>query len=527
MIFPFAIIIGIYAYILFFLGVFGLLYPSLIYLTTIMVFVAVFIASRKIHTRFLVQVGASEKLFLLLLLGLMIVNLIGALGPELAFDALWYHLTLPKLYLIQHTVFYIPGGLLYYSTMPKLIEMFYVAGLAIQGSVGAKIIHWFFGVLCLIALYGVARQFLSRHFALLVLAVFYANLVVSWESITAYVDLGRTLYEILAFYAFFLWWKKSTVTLLLLLALMVGFAMTTKLLAFGSLVIFALLIIITGISQRKKLRQVCISLVSVICLSLMIPLPWLIFSYLHTGNFIYPFFSSRYNVSLPLSLINPFHFIREIISIFTHASDPISPIYLIVVPLLIVVYPSMKKKNHLLVWYSTLAIIIWYLTPHTGGGRFLLPYLPILSILVVVVVEHMRSLTKYLTGLIIMIALLTIVYRGVANSKFIPVLLGKQTADTFLTQHLNFDFGDFYDTDGYFRKTIRPNDRVLLYGFHNLYYVNFPFIHESWVKKGDMFTYIAVQNGILPKRFNNFIKVHTNDKTHVTVYYGGGKQWIY
>jgi len=51
------------------------------------------------------------------------VNIIGVFGPELAFDALWYHLTLPKLYLVHHSIFFIPGGLLYYSGMPKIAEM--------------------------------------------------------------------------------------------------------------------------------------------------------------------------------------------------------------------------------------------------------------------------------------------------------------------------------------------------------------------------------------------------------------------
>ena len=33
-----------------------------------------------------------------ILIGQILVNLIGALGPELGFDALWYHLTEAKLF---------------------------------------------------------------------------------------------------------------------------------------------------------------------------------------------------------------------------------------------------------------------------------------------------------------------------------------------------------------------------------------------------------------------------------------------
>ena len=93
-----------------------------------------------------------------------------------------------------------------------------------------------------------------------------------------------------------------------------------------------------------------------------------------------------------------------------------------------------------------------------------------------------------------------------------------QTKDAFLTEHLNFAFGDFYDTDGYFKKTIKPTDTVLLFGFHNLYYVDFPFVDSSWRKLGDTFNYIAIQKGELPAEFNNWILIYENEKTMVKLY---------
>ena len=130
-------------------------------------------------------------------------------------------------------------------------------------------------------------------------------------------------------------------------------------------------------------------------------------------------------------------------------------------------------------------------------------------------------------GLIIFSALITMFYRSVANAKYIPVILGRETKEKFLTDHLNFSFGDFYDTDGYFQKNITLNNTVLLYGFHNLYYVDFPFIDSSWVKKGDRFDYIAVQNGEIPKRFSYWNLVYYNPKTNVRLYSLGGQKWFY
>ena len=126
----------------------------------------------------------------------------GALGPEIGFDALWYHLTIPKLYLENNSIFYIPGGLLYYSTIPKLTEMLYTAAIALNGEILAKLIHFCFGILTCVALFKLSRLFFSLKISLIAVVIFYSNLVVGWQSITAYVDLARTFFEIMALWAF-------------------------------------------------------------------------------------------------------------------------------------------------------------------------------------------------------------------------------------------------------------------------------------------------------------------------------------
>src|SRR5205823_4341750 len=118
-----------------------------------------------------------------------------------------------------------------------------------------------------------------------------------------------------------------------------------------------------------------------------------------------------------------------------------------------------------------------------------------------------------LAGIIIIIALVSITYRGIASEKYLPVIFGKQSKSDFLSKHLNYSFGDFYDTDGYFANHISQDKKVLLFGFHNLYYVDFPFIDNSWVKPGDRFDYIALQNTALPGRFKFWDLIYQNPKT--------------
>src|SRR5258708_2606943 len=130
--FVLAFFIGIYSYVIFVLGMFDLLTKLNIISVTVIWFILLLFFEREFIV-FLFKKISKRNLnvkkiyktttfpFILLFILLALVNLIGVLGPDLAFDALWYHLTLPKLYLLHHSIYHIPGGLLSYSDMPKLV----------------------------------------------------------------------------------------------------------------------------------------------------------------------------------------------------------------------------------------------------------------------------------------------------------------------------------------------------------------------------------------------------------------------
>ncbi|MGI8419350.1 MAG: ArnT family glycosyltransferase [Candidatus Levyibacteriota bacterium] len=540
--FSLAIAIGIYSYLIFFFGLLGLLTKENVTIVTvgwlaILLFIEkkyIILSFRKIKSvKFSLKSIFKNKLLSLLAVLIVLqalVNLIGAIGPELAFDALWYHLTLPKLYLLQHSIYHIPGGLLYYSDMPKLGEMLYTGALGIGNEITAKIIHFLFGILISIAIYKIARRIFSPLICLLAVVIFYSNLVVDWESTTAYIDLIRTFFETMSIWGLLNWFETKKVKWLIISALMIGFAVTTKLLAFGTVLILSILILIHYIDSRlrgndkESVFHLFIRLFVYWLIVLLIPLPWFIFSFIHTGNPVFPFFTHNYEVTP--EVFSVFGFFKEVWTLFTHASDPVSPIYLLFLPLLFFTFVKFKKEVKYLVVFSGIAIVVWYFTPRTGGGRFILPYLPAFSIIIAAIVEQITEnkkrfgelLPKLLFTVIVFVSLISLLYRGAANAKYVPVIFGMESKQTFLRNHLNFSFGDFYDTDNYFAKHITQNDRVLTFGFHNLYYIDFPFVDNSWVQRWNKFDYVAVQNSRLPARFKNWQLIYKNDKTLVQLY---------
>lgn len=514
--FSLAIIIGLYSYVVFFLGLAGILYLKFVLpITIFFILGSLFTIKPKLKIG---KLTGIEFLLLFLLLLQILINFIGTLGPELSFDALWYHLTLPKLYVQNHTIIHFPGWLLNYSPMPKLTEMLYTAALLFSNEIFAKIIHFFFGILVLGVIYKITRKYFDSKYSLLACIIFYSNLIVGWMSITAYVDLARTFYELMTFWAFILFAEKKQSKYLYLSAIFMGLTISTKLLSVGSFIIYIpLFIFIFGI--RKNLKKIFMNIAIFIIISLLIPIPWFIFSYVYTGNPVYPIFSGLSFDYHLLSLLNPFNFLQEAWTVLTHAADPISSIYIIFLPLIILYIKKLKKHEKIFAIYSFLGLLVWYATPQTGGGRFILPYLPVASILTVMILAKLTGrLKKYAIFLIIFIVLISIGYRGLANKKYIPVILGIESESDFLTKNLNFNFGDFYDIDGYFARTIKATDRVLIYGIHNLYYVDFPFIHESFLKKGDWFNYILVGEGKLPQKYSNWKLIYQNNTNNVKLY---------
>lgn len=524
MIFGIGLLVGIYSYIIFALGLLGFLYKELLLGITAIYILIIFVKFKnllpKINIKKLIELISKKdklsKLVIFLIIIQAFVNFLGALGPELGFDALWYHLTIPKIYLANNSIFHIPGGLYYYSGLPKLTEMVYLGVLA--NDTFSKLFHFSFGLLALTALYKLSRNFLSEKLSLLVVLVFYSSLVVGWQSITAYVDLARTFFEIMALWGFVNWVKERKQVWLFESAVMLGLAISTKILSLGTLAVF-LSILIYILWSSGKLKILWKKVVLYLLITFIIPLPYFIFNLLNSGNLFYPIFSQFYNVNFNFSIINPLRL-----------SDPISPLFFIFLPFVLFYFKKFNRLEKLLTVFAALSFIVWYFTPQTGGGRFLLPYLPIFSLVTVFSIKFVyryRNLWNLSMGLIILVSVISILYRGAANLKYIPVVLGIQSRDQFLSNNLNFSYGDFYDTDGYFRSHIKDSDKVLLFGFHNLYYANFPFIHSSYIKKGDRFNYIATQNKEIPDRFKFWNLVYSNPRTGVNLYSLGGQEWTY
>lgn len=419
-----------------------------------------------------------NHLLTFLLLLQVLVNLVGALGPELGFDALWYHLTSAKLFLLKKSINPIPGNLLYWSGLPRLGDIIYAFALHLWDERLPKLIHLSFGVLSALLVYKIAKRYYSKTSGLVAANLFYSTLLVGWLSTTSYIDLILVFFLLLALVSRN-WWGRALSLIL---------ASATKLHA-----------LVIGLS------------ITLVPWGVIGVLPFVIINQKLFGNPFYPFFQNfdlggeyffngfAYWLSRPLRLF----------------FDPIFRVGPVIFVLFLFSLKQKINKNQAITLLA--AFFIWWLGPGTGFGRFALFFLSLLSIKASSL--FIKSNNKYLYSLVIIHSLFGIFGRAWANQKYLPVILGNQTKDQFLSQRLKFHFGDFYDLDGWFSKNIKTSDKVLVLNIHNLYYLDFPYDHESWAEDIKNYTHVLVGGKAdLPQKYGNLPLIYQNQKSQVKVY---------
>jgi len=333
-----------------------------------------------------------------------------------------------------------------------------------------------------------------------------------WLSITAYSDLSRAFFEVGALYFFLRYWKESSKKMLFFSSVFLGFAICTKLISIGTLIILIALIALKKRLIRRKISEVLLFT----AVSVGIALPWFILSFYYTANPFYPLFSDLHLPHSPLVLLSPLVMVKTFISIFLFSPDPISPFYLSLIPPLIFNVKKIAKKHRVLLILSLLLYSMWYFTSQSGGARFLSSYLPLFTVLGILIVREFKKRILYIfIAITLSVACFNIAYRAVANAKYVPVILGTESRQDFLMHHLNFDFGDFYDENGEISEIV-GNDKVLLINMHNLFYVDFPFTLQEWSSRD--YKYILTQKSQLPEQYKNALLIYKNDKTHVKLY---------
>jgi dolichyl-phosphate-mannose-protein mannosyltransferase len=221
------------------------------------------------------------------LLGMLILTLLVALAPPTSWDGLFYHLTVPRLYIEQGRI--APVTDMPHQHFPGLMEMLYLALMLIRGDAAATLIH--FAFLCLLgaAVYRLAQRHLQPGLGWKAVTVYAAMPMVFVLGAWAYNDLALAFYQIAALYALLVWLEDGSARWLGISAAFCGLAMGLKYTSFICPLIVAL-IVCWRLARARADGGRWLRALSLFCgVSLLVAAPWYLRNLAFTGNPVYPF----------------------------------------------------------------------------------------------------------------------------------------------------------------------------------------------------------------------------------------------
>jgi hypothetical protein len=235
-------------------------------------------------------------------LGLFILTalqgLIGVLSPStsLDWDSLAYHLDVPKKWMAEGQITYIPA--LHQSNFPGGANVLYIPGLMLGGESGAKAFMLAFFLFGGAAIFGLLRRWGGEEGGSIAswtgLVGFAGIPVVAWQAGAAYVDMAHGIFAALGVaYAVeaFSGEESESRARTILAALALGFCLSTKLTGLQVMAGLGIILLAGGLVSGRGVQG--FKTAAIVCgAALVIASPWYIRTAINTGNPVYPFFYS-------------------------------------------------------------------------------------------------------------------------------------------------------------------------------------------------------------------------------------------
>ncbi len=216
-----------------------------------------------------------------------LLSLLIALTPPFDWDGLFYHLTMPRLYIEQGRIMPITDAPHQY--FPGLIEMLYLLALQVRSDVTARLLHWGYAVLLGGTLYLLAGRYVDRKYGWPTVLLYAAIPMVAVLGSWAYNDLALAFYQLAALYALLNWFRNNRFTWVIWSGILCGLALSLKYTAF---VCPLILLVLMAWQWRREggygptwLRAAAVFG----AVTILTAAPWYVKNLVLTGNPVYPF----------------------------------------------------------------------------------------------------------------------------------------------------------------------------------------------------------------------------------------------
>jgi len=482
--------LGVLGYAILGLGLLGLLYR---WVLIAVVGLALLLAGRQIietindiraglRRGICVRVGFASGLLAFSSISLAILALMQTLTPPAGFDwdGLAYHLAVPKLYLLRHTIYYVP--FISHSNFPFLTEMWYTLGLSLGSAIIAKLFHFFMYVGTALGVYSLCREHINRTVGSVAAVIFMSIPVVFWEAGVAYADITTAFYLVLAVYATLNWEKSDALSWLFISSLAAGFALGTKVLAAVPIAVTCLYVLIVSARTHGLMGGTRLALLYGL-LAFAVGSPWYIKSYVYTGNPVYPFlfdiFGGKYwshaaaeayrgaqlefgvGRGLKQFIMLPWNLTLRGYEFFDSQQfiGLIGVAFLGLIPLHILMSKRVRAFA-LLGSISFVFVLAWFFLMQQS--RYLIGIFPMLAVIAATAVHTANEewpIARHAVNLFVVVAVgATMIVGGLLAKYTAPFVFGQETSDEYLTSTL-----DVYAPEAWINEFTPPDAGVVLF----------------------------------------------------------------
>ncbi|MBI2837572.1 MAG: glycosyltransferase family 39 protein [Acidobacteria bacterium] len=395
---------------------------------------------------------------------LLCIYFLHTLLPAMFFDGLAYHLAVPSQYLITGKLLFIPftQG----ANYPMGAEFLALYGLAAGDDGALKKINFLFLVLLVVFVGSVLSRNRQGRWAQLVLL---ASPLTGFLATLEFIDLPLVVYLIFCVYSLMRMHEPSRGHIRAA-GIWAGAAMSIK---YSAIPFLGVAAAVWLIRSRHTIGRAVRPAAVAFLLSILIPLPWYLKSYAHTGNPVFPYlnrvFESQYVAAhssaeddvhgyrKDRSRFSPFHMIRYPFEVSTQKYRggmlaDLGLLYLILLPLLAVAPPRNTTEKEAL-FYAALFLVLWWVL--TG---YLIRYaaiaFPLIAISLGRAIEEVAEKGGWLrrlafTVIALATALNIALYLGQMNTFFksLTYLTGGMTRDELLRATVTYYPAAVYAND--------------------------------------------------------------------------------
>ena len=368
-------------------------------------------------------------------------------APISSADALFYHAALPEHFREIHRVEEVPWS--WGSYQPFSVQMLVLDGFLLWDSVQGAFAPLLLALGTGAVAFQTARWYGGRGLGLLAAAIFLAQPFALWLATSTFVEPGAALTVALAVANVARYVSAPRVASLLLAGLFTGATAGTKYVAAAAAAVIAVaaLIVLRGRLDRR------VAIASALT-AVVVALPWYVKNALVVGDPVYPLLTGWANEEARRAA-------REALDTFGYGRSPldlallpvrlladaepfnraeyISPLFLLFAPLALLL-PQARKGAAVVLAAAAAFVLFWF--AGVQDARYLFLVMPPLAVLAAIGIAGLASRGRF--GAIVVGTVVTGAFAAgaavsaVYTSRFVPVAVGAQSEDAFLTANVSY-----------------------------------------------------------------------------------------